>query len=98
MKTAGVTELVDDEIHLDRLSCHFNDDLSPVRLELPARIGLETHGGTSDAWAECSLRSNVLPQNGMAASVAFGLYLPQDDNSIPDTVSEKLVDLSFERI
>ena len=76
MEATRVAKLVDNEEDFGGPPCHYCDDLSPVRLKLTTRIGLEAHGSSSSAWAECSFGSNVLTQDGMAAGVAFGLYLP----------------------
>jgi hypothetical protein len=94
VKAPGVSQLVDQEVHLGGLTGDPGLDLAPVALQLLARSSLKAHRGSP--WPERSLGSDVLPKDGFATQVAFGLDLAQDHHPIPDPLPQQPVDGGLE--
>ena len=96
VKAPGVTELVDQEVHLGASPGDLGDRLAPVALQLPGGTGLEAHRGSPRP--QRSLGGEVLPQHGDTALIAFALELAQDDHRVPHLFGQQLIHSALEGI
>jgi hypothetical protein len=96
VEATRVAEQVDDEVNLGGHTSKLSDELTPVRLKLAPRVGLEADGGAGGA--QGALGSDIVAEDGARAGVAGGLELAQDDDPVPDAVGEETINEGLEGV